>query len=50
MGVTNALYPYGFQYDDPKHPYHMEGFVNSPARSKASRSTRSCTSVVSRQA
>jgi len=30
MGVTNALYDWGFQYDDPKHPYHMEGFVNSP--------------------
>jgi multiple sugar transport system substrate-binding protein len=29
MGVTNALYPYGFQYEDPKHPYHMDGFVNS---------------------
>src|ERR1700721_287637 len=30
MGVTNALYDWGFQYDDPKKPYHMEGFVNSP--------------------
>ncbi len=30
MGVTNALYPFGFQYEDPKKPYHMEGFVNSP--------------------
>ena len=30
MGVTNVLYPYGFKYDDPKKPYHMEGFVNSP--------------------
>ena len=30
MGVTNALYGYGFQYDDPKQPYHMDGFVNSP--------------------
>ena len=29
MGVTNALYNYGFQYDDPENPYHMEGFVNS---------------------
>ena len=29
MGVTNALYNYGFQYDDPDNPYHMEGFVNS---------------------
>ena len=30
MGVTNALYPYGFQYDDPENPYQMDGFVNSP--------------------
>ncbi len=30
MGVTNALYAYGFQYQDPKKPYGMEGFVNSP--------------------
>ncbi|MBN9017253.1 MAG: extracellular solute-binding protein [Rhizobiales bacterium] len=30
MGVTNVLYDYGFQYDDPAKPYHMEGFVNSP--------------------
>jgi len=29
MGVTNALYNYGFQYDDPDNPYHMDGFVNS---------------------
>jgi multiple sugar transport system substrate-binding protein len=30
MGVTAALYPWGFQYEDPKNPYHMDGFVNSP--------------------
>src|SRR5258705_8880437 len=30
MGVTNVLYPYGFKYDDPKKPYAMNGFVNSP--------------------
>jgi multiple sugar transport system substrate-binding protein len=30
MGVTNALYPYGFKYDDPKKPYKMDGYVNSP--------------------
>jgi multiple sugar transport system substrate-binding protein len=30
MGVTSALYAWGFQYEDPKKPYHMEGFVNSP--------------------
>ena len=29
MGVTNALYNYGFQYEDPKKPYHIDGFVNS---------------------
>ena len=29
MGVTNAMYNYGFDYDDPKKPYHMEGVVNS---------------------
>jgi multiple sugar transport system substrate-binding protein len=29
MGVSNALYPFGFQYQDPKKPYAMEGFVNS---------------------
>src|SRR4029434_6922232 len=29
MGVTNTLYPYGFQYQDPKKPYVMTGFVNS---------------------
>lgn len=29
MGVTNALYNYGFQYEDPNKPYHIEGFVNS---------------------
>ncbi|MEQ8967998.1 MAG: extracellular solute-binding protein [Azospirillaceae bacterium] len=30
MGVTTALYPWGFEYDDPENPYHMDGFVNSP--------------------
>ena len=30
MGVTNALYNYGFLYDNPEKPYEMEGFVNSP--------------------
>jgi multiple sugar transport system substrate-binding protein len=29
MGVTNALYPFGFQYEDPKKPYAMDGVVNS---------------------
>jgi len=30
MGVSNVLYPFGFKYQDPKKPYNMEGFVNSP--------------------
>ena len=29
MGVTNALYNYGFQYDNPEKPYELDGFVNS---------------------
>jgi multiple sugar transport system substrate-binding protein len=29
MGVTNALYAYGFEYQNPKKPYQMDGFVNS---------------------
>jgi multiple sugar transport system substrate-binding protein len=29
MGVTNALYPFGFKYEDPKKPYAMDGIVNS---------------------
>lgn len=35
MGVTNVLYPMGFKYEDPKKPYAMEGFVNSPDAVKA---------------
>jgi len=30
MGVTNALYAWGVEYDDPENDYHMDGFVNSP--------------------
>ncbi len=29
MGVTNALYNYGFEYGNPESPYEVEGFVNS---------------------
>lgn len=29
MGVTNALYNYGFLYENPAKPYDLEGFVNS---------------------
>lgn len=31
MGVTNALYNYGFLYEDPSNPYELDGFVNSDA-------------------
>jgi len=30
MGVTNALYNYGFVYENPETPYELDGFVNSP--------------------
>lgn len=29
MGVTNALYNYGFEYSNPAKPYDLMGFVNS---------------------
>lgn len=29
MGVTNALYNYGFLYENPEAPYDIDGFVNS---------------------
>lgn len=29
MGVTNAIYNYGFEYENPDKPYDLEGFVNS---------------------
>ncbi len=29
MGVTNALYNYGFEYQNPDKPYDLEGYVNS---------------------
>jgi multiple sugar transport system substrate-binding protein len=29
MGAMDVLYSYGFQYENPKKPYDMEGFVNS---------------------
>ncbi|HEY4163199.1 MAG TPA: extracellular solute-binding protein [Dongiaceae bacterium] len=29
MGALGALYPYGFEYQDPNKPYSMDGFVNS---------------------
>ena len=45
MGVTNVLYNFGFDYSNPKKPYQMQGFVNSPRRLKAWNSTRSFTSA-----
>jgi len=30
MGVTAAMYAWGFQYQNPDKPYDMEGYVNSP--------------------
>jgi len=30
MGATNALYNFGFEYENPDKPYDLEGFVNSP--------------------
>jgi multiple sugar transport system substrate-binding protein len=30
MGATNILYNYGFEYENPRKPYDMQGFVNSP--------------------
>lgn len=35
MGITNALYNYGFKYQNPEKPYDIEGFVNSPGAVKA---------------
>jgi multiple sugar transport system substrate-binding protein len=34
MGVTNWLYNYGFQYQNPDKPYDLAGFVNSPGAVK----------------
>jgi len=34
MGVTNVMYDYGFDYDNPKKPYEMNGFVNAPGAVK----------------
>ncbi len=37
MGVSNYLYDYGFQYQDPKKPYSMDGFVNFARRREGAR-------------
>jgi multiple sugar transport system substrate-binding protein len=34
MGVTNTMYAYGFEYENPRKPYDMKGFVNSPGAVK----------------
>jgi multiple sugar transport system substrate-binding protein len=34
MGVTNTLYAYGFDYDNPKKQYDMKGLVNGPGAVK----------------
>jgi multiple sugar transport system substrate-binding protein len=31
MGATNALYAYGFRYDNPRKPYELQGYTNSAA-------------------
>ena len=35
MGVTSALYPWGFKYENSPGSYDMEGAVNSPAAVEA---------------
>ncbi len=34
MGVTNVLYNYGFEYQNPNKPYDLAGFVNSDSAVK----------------
>ncbi len=34
MGATSAMYAYGLQYDNPKKPYDMAGYINSPGAIK----------------
>ena len=34
MGVTNWLYNYGFEYQNPAKPYDLAGFVKSPEAAK----------------
>jgi multiple sugar transport system substrate-binding protein len=35
MGVTAAMYSWGFRYDNPDKPYDMDGYVNSPEAAEA---------------
>jgi multiple sugar transport system substrate-binding protein len=34
MGVTNTMYAYGIEYDNPKKAYEMNGFINGPGAVK----------------
>lgn len=34
MGVSNTMYAYGMEYDNPKKPYDMKGFINGPGAVK----------------
>lgn len=34
MGVANTMYAYGMEYDNPKKPYDMKGFINGPGAVK----------------
>jgi multiple sugar transport system substrate-binding protein len=34
MGVANTMYDYGMEYDNPKKPYDMKGFINGPGAVK----------------
>jgi multiple sugar transport system substrate-binding protein len=35
MGVTAAMYSWGFSYENPNKPYDMKGYVNSPVAAEA---------------
>jgi len=48
--VTNVLYDWGFEYEDPKHPYKMKGFVNSPDAVKGLEFYKSSTTAARRPA
>jgi multiple sugar transport system substrate-binding protein len=34
MGVANTMYAYGMEYDNPKKPYDMKGFINGAGAAK----------------
>ncbi len=34
MGVTNTMYAYGMEFDNPKKPYDMKGFINGAGAAK----------------